>query len=218
MALRHRVARGLLGAPVMLRLMLVPLLLSAGCLFTGDLNQAPKVMAKPSAPSTTIGVPITMRVQAEDADHDELSVVQNVRFSNGQPTDPVCDYLITAVPGTAAPGLDYMITFYRAGAFKVFTRVKDAQGALSNETSSDVTVSNSPPSFSPDSKLAAAARPEGACGYTAKKPVPIAFTGTPLDPDVGIGPSAAACPPPESLSYAWSVATPSSRNPDSRCR
>jgi hypothetical protein len=205
MQLLRRVARPLLEVTAMRCLALAPLLVSAGCLYLGDLNHAPSFKLNVSTDSTIKGQYIHLDVTAMDPDAgDTLTVHHDIASADGPPATEACDY---AVMERGTYGYD--VKFFRTGSFKITTTVSDQLGATAPAQIVMVTINNAPPKFSMDSKLAPTI-PVGACGFTATLPIPISFTGTAMDDDntPDATSNVPGCPPQETLTFTWTLTPP----------
>jgi hypothetical protein len=198
MQLIQRMARRLLEVPRMRCLAILPLLVSAGCLYLGDLNHAPSCTVTPSVTSAFKGKDIHFAVVASDPDRgDRLTRTHEIATADGQQLTP-CDVNVSDVGE-----LDYSVSFNRTGTFRVTTIVKDELGAAAPTNIVMVSILNAPPVFDSTSMIGTTEAP-GTCGFTVTNPIFISFTGNVVDADEGSG----GCGMYESLSYAWTLKPP----------
>jgi hypothetical protein len=192
-------------------LMLALVVISAGCLYTGDLNHAPTCTVGASAQSTHKGTAITFTVNPKDQDAEDqptLQVAQRIIASNdGQPVPLAnCDYVISAVLGNV-----FTVTFYRTGSYQVSATVVDQHGAVSEPSGAVIVlVGNAPPMFPSNTMIVAGGMdvPDFCGFYIVGKPIVMYVSQQAVDTDQNATTGAPNCPPAEVIAYNWTVTPP----------
>lgn len=193
----------------MTRWALVPLLFVGGCLYLGDLNEAPTItLDQPSATSTYKGASITIHANVHDDQDGPATLARGLAFvvaSADDPPQPLgdCDLL------TSQSGTTLTVTFFRTGVFSVTATAVDRFGARSSSAGLMLTITDAPPAFSPKAKPVPTS-PVDSCGlYTAGAPVTVGLPGAQSavsDPDADAQrPDLAACATRETLRYTWRI-------------
>jgi hypothetical protein len=187
-----------------LPLLLLPLLLLAGCLYLDDRNDAPRVSLSITRNTVSLGQSVEIAYQArDDVDSEaDLSLELQVRDERGATPDP-CSYQQIAHSDTRSTSF----TFYAVGTYRIGAVSRDQRGAVGTATPVEVAVVNAPPVFT-STKGIALLSDAGRCGiFAAGEPVILYLDGMIKDSDASLrNPQLGlSCPAVPQLAYGWRV-------------
>ena len=193
-----------------MRVVLLALLTGlGGCLFVGNVNQAPSASIRATDLTVAgVGVPIHLSVEVFD---DQADARVNLRVFDDACTEDRCpDASAQTLPGSPScekatltgVGDGYSVVFYAPGTYVVRATPIDRYGAIGSSASLTITIIDEPPVLS-DALHAGSATTACGASYTASMPVPIVLTNDAVDPEASVL-GAASCPTiSPALTHHW---------------
>lgn len=178
----------------------LPLLtvLSAGCLFVGEVNGKPSVEVAVAGGSFSIGSPIELFVRVKD-DQSGATASLRVTESGGKAVDCM----------RQSPTDDgWELVFWDAGIYEVEVLPVDRYGAVGSSAANTLVVLDHAPTLGSTLTEGVAAV---ACGanWSASQPIPIVLAAPAVNPDAELElPRPTSCTPKvETTTYTWTLSS-----------
>ncbi len=185
--------------------LLVALLLP-GCLYLGEVNQAPSAsLTVGDGPTTLVkGVALPLEATLYDPE-DGYTLVPRWSIHLTDNSDQPCDYTLSFTDYTQK---DATITFFRTGMWVISVDTVDKLNAPSNTSTVMVTVLDAPPVFANTMDLSAQSASDSECGtYVAGQPLALFLNGDVSDADAVLhpAPGCSTTQYDETMTYRWQL-------------